>query len=93
MRRALTTLVLAGGLAAAGVPVAAAHEGHESCGGGAPGFLQEFPGLVAQGPGEGPAGSEQSAEGAGVTVSDIGKSGQAGPSLEAFHALFCEPKP
>ena len=84
MKRILWAGILAGLLALASVATASAHEGHTSCGGGAPGVIATVPGIPT-GPGAGPSGPG--------FVAPLAQSGAAAGTIAALHAFYCHQPP
>jgi hypothetical protein len=84
MRKRIVVGLAVGLLALASASSVAAHEGHGSCAGGAPGVIETIPG-VPQGPGRGPSGPE--------FVAPTARAGQASATIAALHAVYCEPRP
>lgn len=82
MRKKLASLVIGAAIASVVALPAAAHPGHGSCAGGAPGAVEELGLPVAPGPGFGTD-----------FVSPIATSGAASATVEAVHTVFCEPQP
>ena len=75
------TLAVAGAFAIAAGP-AAAHPGHTSCGGGAPGAVEALPLPVGPGPGFGTG-----------FVAPIARAGAAKETIETLHAAYCAEEP
>src|SRR5687767_6256531 len=82
MKNKLLMLAGAGAVLAIAAGPAAAHEGHTSCGGGAPAVVDAFGLPVGPGPG---FGTE--------FVSPLARAGQAKTTIETLHAAYCAEEP
>ena len=80
MSRKLVVLALAAAAAAVAAPPAAAHPGHASCAGGAPGVVAAFNLPIGPGPGFGTG-----------FVKPLATTGQASATIETLHAAYCAP--
>lgn len=78
MRSTLSALALATATMISGPTLA--HQGHESCAGGAPGAVEELGLPIGPGPGFGTG-----------FVEPLARSGTAAAAIAAFHEAFCEP--
>jgi hypothetical protein len=84
MKRLATAAVIGAVIAIGAITPAAAHQGHTSCAGGAPGVVAAMPDLAPIPPGPG-FGSD--------FVSPIAKAGLANETVAAIHALYCAKEP
>ena len=78
MRTRLCLAVAAALVLAPALP-ASAHDGHESCAGGAPGVAATLPGIPSPGPAF------------GGFASGLATTGQAATAVSTIHSVYCEP--
>ena len=76
--------VAAGILTLVSVASVGAHEGHTSCGGGAPGVIATSGGTIPTGPGQGPSKE---------FVTTLALSGTANEAIAVLHAGYCHQPP
>ena len=82
MQRKTLGLAVAGAVSALAVGMASAHQGHASCGGGAPAVVEAFGLPVGPGPGFGT-----------LFVSPLARAGQAKATIETLHEAYCADDP